>query len=192
MTETKSAASETEVSRDRLAELLNEDLSREYQAIISYVVYSQVLKGAEYMGIAAQLEIHAKQELDHALTLSRQIDYLESAGNSVTYHQAGVDYIARECLKRLADLLAPLGWAYGALGAARRAATRPERVGVPTICVGTLTAGGAGKTPVVLSLAALLRAQGRHPHILSRGYGGSLAGPLQVDREHHTAREVGD
>ena len=65
-----------EISRDRLAELLNEDLSREYQAIIAYVVYSQVLKGAEYMDIAAQLEIHAKQELDHALTLSRQIDYL--------------------------------------------------------------------------------------------------------------------
>jgi bacterioferritin len=53
-----------EISRDRLAELLNEDLSREYQAIIAYVVYSQVLKGAEYMDIAAQLEIHAKQELD--------------------------------------------------------------------------------------------------------------------------------
>ena len=65
-----------EVSRDRLAELLNEDLSREYQAIISYVVYSQVLSGAEYMGIAAQLELHAKQELDHALIISRQIDYL--------------------------------------------------------------------------------------------------------------------
>src|SRR5258707_9853139 len=65
-----------EISRDRLAELLNEDLAREYQAIIAYVVYSQVLKGAEYMDIAAQLEIHAKQELDHALTLSRQIDYL--------------------------------------------------------------------------------------------------------------------
>jgi len=65
-----------EISRDRLAELLNEDLSREYQAIIAYVVYSQVLKGAEYMDIAAQLEIHAKQELDHALILSRQIDYL--------------------------------------------------------------------------------------------------------------------
>jgi bacterioferritin len=64
------------MSRDRLAELLNEDLSREYQAIIAYVVYSQVLSGAEYMGIAAQLEIHAKQELDHALTISRQIDYL--------------------------------------------------------------------------------------------------------------------
>ena len=65
-----------EISRDRLAELLNEDLSREYQAIISYVVYSQVLSGAEYMDIADQLEIHAKQELDHALTISRQIDYL--------------------------------------------------------------------------------------------------------------------
>src|SRR5882757_465413 len=65
-----------EISRDRLAELLNEDLSREYQAIIAYVVYSQVLSGAQYMGIAAQLEIHAKQELDHALILARQIDYL--------------------------------------------------------------------------------------------------------------------
>src|SRR5438045_9174536 len=65
-----------EISRDRLAELLNEDLSREYQAIIAYVVYSQVLSGAEYMDIAAQLELHAKQELDHALILSRQIDYL--------------------------------------------------------------------------------------------------------------------
>ena len=65
-----------ELTRDQLAELLNEDLAREYQAIIAYVVYSQVLKGAEYMDIAAQLEIHAKQELDHALILSRQIDYL--------------------------------------------------------------------------------------------------------------------
>src|ERR1700675_4098187 len=76
MPEPKSSQTEHEISRDRLAELLNEDLSREYQAIIAYVVYSQVLKGAEYMDIAAQLEIHAKQELDHALILSRQIDYL--------------------------------------------------------------------------------------------------------------------
>jgi bacterioferritin len=76
MAESKSDANENRISRDRLAELLNEDLSREYQAIISYVVYSQVLSGAEYMGIAAQLEIHAKQELDHALIISRQIDYL--------------------------------------------------------------------------------------------------------------------
>src|SRR6202023_808586 len=72
----KPALTEIEISRDRLAELLNEDLSRDYQAIIAYVVYSQVLKGAEYMDIADQLEIHAKQELDHALMISRQIDYL--------------------------------------------------------------------------------------------------------------------
>jgi bacterioferritin len=64
------------LTRKRLAELLNEDLSREYQAIIAYVVYSQVLKGAEYMSIADQLELHAKQELEHALIISRQIDYL--------------------------------------------------------------------------------------------------------------------
>jgi bacterioferritin len=67
---------EPEISRERLAELLNEDLSREYQAIIGYVVYSQVLKGAAYMNIADQLQLHAKQELDHALIISRQIDYL--------------------------------------------------------------------------------------------------------------------
>lgn len=90
------------------------------------------------------------------------------------------------------DVLAPLGWAYGALGAARRSFVKPMRVAVPTICVGNLTAGGAGKTPVVLSLAAILRAQGRRPHILSRGYGGSLKGPLRVDATRHTAREVGD
>jgi bacterioferritin len=76
MPEPQSAANENEISRDRLAELLNEDLAREYQAIIAYVVYSQVLSGAQYMNIAAQLEIHARQELDHALILSRQIDYL--------------------------------------------------------------------------------------------------------------------
>ncbi|HXW52083.1 MAG TPA: ferritin-like domain-containing protein [Candidatus Acidoferrales bacterium] len=64
------------ITRAKLAELLNEDLSREYQAIIAYVVYSQVLKGAEYMSIADQLELHAKQELEHALIISRQIDYL--------------------------------------------------------------------------------------------------------------------
>src|SRR5437773_11306261 len=76
MAETKSAATENGVTRDQLAELLNEDLAREYQAIIAYVVYSQVLTGAQYMDIADQLEIHAKQELDHALIISRQIDYL--------------------------------------------------------------------------------------------------------------------
>jgi len=65
-----------QVTRERLIELLNEDLAREYQAIIAYVVYSQVIKGAQYMNIADQLEVHAKQELQHALVISRQIDYL--------------------------------------------------------------------------------------------------------------------
>jgi bacterioferritin len=64
------------ISREQLVALLNEDLSREYQAIIAYVIYSQVLKGAQYMNIAQQLEIHAAQELQHALIVSKQIDYL--------------------------------------------------------------------------------------------------------------------
>src|SRR5215472_11859748 len=66
----------TAITRARLAELLNEDLSREYQAIVAYVIYSQVLKGAEYMSIAAELEKHAGEELAHALKVSKHIDYL--------------------------------------------------------------------------------------------------------------------
>jgi bacterioferritin len=62
--------------RDALIQGLNEDLAREYQAIIAYVVYSQVLKGAEYMSIAQELEKHAAQELQHALTIAKQVDYL--------------------------------------------------------------------------------------------------------------------
>jgi len=64
------------VSREELIRLLNEDLCREYQAVISYVVYSQVLKGPQYMNIAEELETHAKEELDHAITIAKQIDYL--------------------------------------------------------------------------------------------------------------------
>jgi bacterioferritin len=67
---------EKPMTRERLVDLLNEDLSREYQAIISYINYSQVLKGAQYMSIAEQLVIHAKQELDHALIIAKQVDYL--------------------------------------------------------------------------------------------------------------------
>ena len=66
----------TKITREKLIDLLNEDLAREYQAIIAYVVYSQVLKGAAYMNIAAELEVHATEELQHALVLSNQIDYL--------------------------------------------------------------------------------------------------------------------
>ena len=64
------------VTREDLVGLLNEDLAREYQAVISYVVYSQVLKGAQYMNIAAELEKHAAEELSHAVILAGQIDYL--------------------------------------------------------------------------------------------------------------------
>jgi bacterioferritin len=63
-------------TRKDLIDRLNEDLSREYQAVIAYVVYSQVLKGAEYMSIAKELEVHAGEELQHALTISKHIDYL--------------------------------------------------------------------------------------------------------------------
>ena len=64
------------ITREQLIERLNEDLSREYQAIIAYVVYSQALKGAQYMSIAKELEKHAAQELQHALKISKHIDYL--------------------------------------------------------------------------------------------------------------------
>ena len=61
--------------RKKMIDLLNDDLSREYQAIMAYVVYSQVLKGAQYMNIASELETHASEELDHAIKISNQIDY---------------------------------------------------------------------------------------------------------------------
>jgi bacterioferritin len=66
----------SKVTREDLIAGLNEDLAREYQAIISYVIYSQVLKGAEYMNIAGELEKHAHEELAHALIICNQIDYL--------------------------------------------------------------------------------------------------------------------
>jgi bacterioferritin len=64
------------ITREELIARLNEDLAREYQAIIAYVVYSQVLKGAKYMSIAAELEVHAGEELQHAITIAKHIDYL--------------------------------------------------------------------------------------------------------------------
>jgi len=65
-----------DISREDLIDNLNDDLAREYQAVIAYVVYSQVLKGAEYMAIASELETHAREELQHALTVCKQVDYL--------------------------------------------------------------------------------------------------------------------
>jgi bacterioferritin len=77
MIETTHVVHEVEtVTRQDLIGLLNEDLAREYQAVISYVVYSQVLKGAQYMNIAAELEVHAAEELAHAVIIAGQIDYL--------------------------------------------------------------------------------------------------------------------
>ena len=64
------------VTREELVKLLNEDLSREYQAIIAYVVYSQAIKGAAYMNIAEELAVHATEELSHALTIAKLVDYL--------------------------------------------------------------------------------------------------------------------
>ena len=72
---------EVGISREQLIDALNDDLAREYQAIIAYVVYSQAIKGAEYMKIAAELELHAGEELGHALIIAKQIDYL---GGTIT------------------------------------------------------------------------------------------------------------
>ena len=71
------------ISRERMVELLNEDLSREYQAIIAYTIYSQTIKGAAFNNIATELEGHASEELSHAILLARQIDYLNGTPVSV-------------------------------------------------------------------------------------------------------------
>lgn len=71
------------MTRARLIELLNQDLAREYQAVIAYVVYSQVIKGAAFMSIAKELELHASEELAHAITIAKQIDYLGGAPTAV-------------------------------------------------------------------------------------------------------------
>ena len=80
--DTKAPAPNGRVTRDDLIKGLQEDLSREYQAIIAYVVYSQALKGAEYQNIAKELEVHAGEELAHAITIAKQIDYLGGMPNA--------------------------------------------------------------------------------------------------------------
>jgi tetraacyldisaccharide 4'-kinase len=89
------------------------------------------------------------------------------------------------------SLLGPLAAIYGAVAASRM--NSPGRsVGVPVICLGNLTVGGAGKTPAALAVARLLLAAHAHPYFLSRGYGGRLRGPLRVDPAIHSAADVGD
>jgi len=91
-----------------------------------------------------------------------------------------------------ARLLSPLGSLFGAAGGLRRRMTVPAHAKVPVICVGNLVAGGAGKTPVVLALIDLMLRLGLTPHILTRGYGGSVPGPVAVDSGIHDAGSVGD
>lgn len=91
----------------------------------------------------------------------------------------------------LPRLIAPLGWLYAA-GTARRLQQPGYAPGIPVICVGNLTAGGAGKTPTVIALIDRLSVRGRKVHVVSRGYGGSLEGPVRVEEARHTAAEVGD
>lgn len=92
----------------------------------------------------------------------------------------------------IAWLLWPLSLLYYALTQCRRWRVSPYAAPIPIICVGNITAGGTGKTPVALALAKLLQQAGITPCFLSRGYGGTVADPLKVDSAHHTAREVGD
>lgn len=87
--------------------------------------------------------------------------------------------------------LQPLGLLYGAI-TERRMLREGADAGIPVICVGNYHVGGAGKTPTVLALTKLLRELGETPVVLSRGYGGRLKGPVMVDRERHTAADVGD
>ena len=89
-----------------------------------------------------------------------------------------------------AALLSPLAAVYGAV-AQRRLAQPGTRTGIPVICVGNPTVGGAGKTPAAIAIARLLIAAGEKPMFLTRGYGGRLAGPVMVEPTH-TAAQVGD
>lgn len=91
-----------------------------------------------------------------------------------------------------AALLTPAGWLYGAVARGRFAVTKPYRSSLPVICVGNFTVGGAGKTPLALALAEIAIGMGYRPTFLTRGYGGSIAGPHKVEPAQDNAAKVGD
>lgn len=91
-----------------------------------------------------------------------------------------------------ARLLSPLGVLYAKATAHRVKSPPSARLGIPVVCVGNLNAGGTGKTPTVISIVNMLTSLFETPHIVTRGYGGSLKGPVKVDPAKHTAAEVGD
>ncbi len=89
-------------------------------------------------------------------------------------------------------LLTPLGWIYGWATARRIRKTTPVDPGIPVICIGNLTLGGTGKTPIAQTILTRLTDMGYRAHALSRGYGGRLEGPVRVEPATQTARDVGD
>ncbi|MBM3481568.1 MAG: tetraacyldisaccharide 4'-kinase, partial [Alphaproteobacteria bacterium] len=101
-----------------------------------------------------------------------------------------LEFWLRECWQ--ARLLAPAAWLYGRAAMLRERRAHPVAPPVPVLCIGNLTAGGAGKTPIAIAAARLLREAGRKPFFLTRGHGGALAGPLRVDPARHAAADTGD
>ncbi len=91
----------------------------------------------------------------------------------------------------ISKLLSPLGWVYGFLTQARLKLHQPQKADIPVICIGNITAGGTGKTPVAISIAKLLAGEMYHPYFVTRGYGGKLQNVI-VNNKKHTAAEVGD